>query len=1133
MRKIIALVFVFILCSYVARAAIFTVSSSADSGIGSLRETLQLAAANGSAETDYIYFNITNQPVLISIVSPLILSSNLVIDATTLPGPALGLSSAKVTLKTSVSYVSDVTPIGFSGTSLKNLEIYGFYFSFFANAASRSSTPISLNNCENIIIGAPNKGNVYGKIDVNLSMFKCNKIKVSNNWFAFNPERTELLGTAFGSMLRFYQCDNILIGGDTKAEGNQCGYIYRGMLITGIDPSTQSVQQRGEICVIKNNVFGDELLKGGLSDPHIIQNFKKVELLNNFTSMSAGFSFKDISVGMLIQGNSFGVGALNTQGSYAHSLLDFDACNNVLIGGKDAGQANILANNKYGGFGPGIYATNCGDILLQRNSIYCTAQSIVYKPENSKVELPVINITNYSNGVLTGTATPNSEIEVYTDGECMQCEAKAYAANTMADASGKWTITIPSDIGFTASASINNRTSKFLGLSFLAGNVSVKNTSCGLNNGYIKGLKVIGATRIEWKDSKGNLVGNTEELINVKPDIYTFQAFLGTTCKTQTLSYSVKDGQPQLFTGIMLISPENCNKEDGGIKNLFISNQNDFTTKSFKWIDEKGEVKGNSLILSNVKSGKYTLQLTTADDCVATFGPFEIPAKGVPLIDKVKVNITKAGCGSSNGSITNVIVSGVGKIKLVWKDEQKNIISQESELVNVPGGKYFLEVSDEGICGAAVYDFEIPILNAITIDDQTADIQNASCIADNGHIKKLNIISASTGFSFKWINESGIQVGDKQDLENLAAGKYTLIVDNGYCTANRTFNIIRQSSITYPDFPFMITPATCNLNNGSVKINTADYHENIEFRWLDREGKEIGNSNEILNLSEGDYQLYLRDENKCEIFYKTYVIERITPLSIDPESTHITNDRCGMGVGSVANISIKGGILPYHYTWRNTDGEIISTNIGLDNVKEGLYFLTITDNSNSTCSEQSFNFTISNSGEIISPPIVYPSLLCAEGEGIIRANANTSGMFNLYDKATNGKLLASNETGFFKLNILKSSTFFMSLANGTCESERAVVPIIFSEKAIEIPNSISPNDDGVNDTWRISNIDQYPKASIKIFNRNGNVIFTSEGYQKEFDGKTNGRVIAAGVYFYVINLAPDCKQYSGSLTIFL
>ncbi len=1133
MRKIIALLLLFVLYSYVLRAAVFTVSSNGDSGTGSLREALQMAAANGIAETDYIYFNITNLPALISIESPLILSSNLVIDATTLSGPGLGLSSAKVTMKTSISYISNITPIGFLGTNLKNLEIYGFYFSFFANGASRSSTPISLNNCENIIIGAPNKGNVYGNIDVNINMFKCNKIKVSNNWFAFNPERTELLGTAFGSMLRFYQCDNIVIGGDTKAEGNQCGYIYNGMLITGIDPSTQSAQQRGEICVIKNNVFGDELLKGGLSEPHNIQNFKRVELLNNFTSMSAGFSFKDISVTMLIQGNSFGVGALNAQGSYAHSLLNFDACNNVLIGGKDGAQANTLANNKYGGFGPGVYANNCGDILLQRNSIYCTAQSIVYKPENSKVELPVISITSYSNGTLIGTATPNAEIEVYTDGECMQCEAKAYAATTTADASGNWSITIPSDIGFTASASINNRTSKFLGLSFLAGNVIVKNTSCGLANGSIKGLKVQGATRIQWQDSKGNFVGNTEELINVKPDIYTFQAFLGTTCKTQTLSYQVKDGQPQLFTGIMSISPENCNQSDGGIKNLFISNQSDFTTKSLKWINEKGEVKGNSLTLSNVKSGKYTLQVLTSDDCSAIFGPFEILAKGVPSIDNDKVNVTKAGCGSANGSITNIIVSGVGKIKLVWKDGEGKIISRDSELTNVPGGKYYLEVSDEGTCGAAFYDFDIPILNAITISDQTADIQNASCMADDGYIKKLVITSSDANFNFKWINGSGALVGDKPELENLAAGKYTLIVSNGYCTANRTFNIIRQSPVAYPDFPFAVTPATCNLNNGAIKVNVSGYQGAVRFKWLNEAGAQIGDNNEILNLSEGNYQLYLQDENGCESFYNSYVIKKIIPLLIDAESANIMDDRCGMGVGSITNISIQGGIVPYQYVWRNADHEIISTKAELNNVKKGIYTLTITDNSNSVCSEQSLSFTISNLGEVISPPIVSPSLLCAEGDGMIRASAATSGVFNLYDKATNGNLLASNETGIFKLKISRSSTFFISLANGTCESERAAVPVIFSEKTIEIPSSISPNDDGINDIWQIKNINQYPKASVKVFNRNGNVVFTSEGYQKSFDGKMNGTALPAGVYFYVINLAPDCKQFSGSLTVLL
>ena len=53
------LLFILLCCfSFKAYSAVFIVTSNADSGHGTLREALTLAAANGSATIDYINFNL-------------------------------------------------------------------------------------------------------------------------------------------------------------------------------------------------------------------------------------------------------------------------------------------------------------------------------------------------------------------------------------------------------------------------------------------------------------------------------------------------------------------------------------------------------------------------------------------------------------------------------------------------------------------------------------------------------------------------------------------------------------------------------------------------------------------------------------------------------------------------------------------------------------------------------------------------------------------------------------------------------------------------------------------------------------------------------------------------------------------
>src|SRR5437868_304785 len=85
-----------------AAAAVFVVTSNADSGPGTLREALTLAAANDSTQIDYVNFNLTDISVAgrtLNLKSQLPdVSSNLVIDGSTQTGGYFGVSTAKVAL---------------------------------------------------------------------------------------------------------------------------------------------------------------------------------------------------------------------------------------------------------------------------------------------------------------------------------------------------------------------------------------------------------------------------------------------------------------------------------------------------------------------------------------------------------------------------------------------------------------------------------------------------------------------------------------------------------------------------------------------------------------------------------------------------------------------------------------------------------------------------------------------------------------------------------------------------------------------------------------------------------------------------------------------------------------------------
>lgn len=84
-----------------------------------------------------------------------------------------------------------------------------------------------------------------------------------------------------------------------------------------------------------------------------------------------------------------------------------------------------------------------------------------------------------------------------------------------------------------------------------------------------------------------------------------------------------------------------------------------------------------------------------------------------------------------------------------------------------------------------------------------------------------------------------------------------------------------------------------------------------------------------------------------------------------------------------------------------------------------------------------------------------------------------------------------------------------------------------------IPNAFSPNGDGINDVWVIQYLDSYEGATIDIFNRYGQKVFNSIGYNNPWNGKYNGKTLPVGTYYYVINPKNGRQVLSGSITIIL
>ncbi|RFM28770.1 T9SS type B sorting domain-containing protein [Deminuibacter soli] len=86
-------------------------------------------------------------------------------------------------------------------------------------------------------------------------------------------------------------------------------------------------------------------------------------------------------------------------------------------------------------------------------------------------------------------------------------------------------------------------------------------------------------------------------------------------------------------------------------------------------------------------------------------------------------------------------------------------------------------------------------------------------------------------------------------------------------------------------------------------------------------------------------------------------------------------------------------------------------------------------------------------------------------------------------------------------------------------------------KKVHIPNTFSPNGDNINDDWRIQELATYPEAVLTVFNRYGQAVYNSKGYNKPWNGTYNGQPLPVGTYYYVIDLKNKTQKLTGWVMI--
>jgi gliding motility-associated-like protein len=108
-------------------------------------------------------------------------------------------------------------------------------------------------------------------------------------------------------------------------------------------------------------------------------------------------------------------------------------------------------------------------------------------------------------------------------------------------------------------------------------------------------------------------------------------------------------------------------------------------------------------------------------------------------------------------------------------------------------------------------------------------------------------------------------------------------------------------------------------------------------------------------------------------------------------------------------------------------------------------------------------------------------------------------------------------------------TLFAVARGGCTRTDQVFIKVL---KPPAIPNTFTPNNDGTNDFWIITYLNDYTDCRVQVFTRMGQLVYLSgRGYRTPWNGNRNGKPLPFDTYYYIIEPGNGRLPLTGYVTI--
>ncbi len=509
--------------------------------------------------------------------------------------------------------------------------------------------------------------------------------------------------------------------------------------------------------------------------------------------------------------------------------------------------------------------------------------------------------------------------------------------------------------------------------------------------------------------------------------------------------------------------------------------------------------------VSGLCPGNYTV---TVEDGVGCSDTYSALITQPPQLVATAQLLQPATCSSTNPNTGIAVVTpygGTPDYMYMWSNQ-----FYDSLQIDMYAGTYYITVIDANQCDTVV--------SVVVTDESTMQVtilpQMPSCYGYcDGSAQSVVVLPGTPPYQYNW--STG---GSTDYITGLCAGTYIVTVtDSNFCFRVHGMNVDQpdplETEIQSPGIDCFggNTTLTAHVNSGGTSPYT--------YQWSTSETTQT-----ISNVTPGTYRVTTTDNNGCLDSAEITVLEP-SLMALD---TNQTNVICTGVCNGQIQLFPSGGTPIYTYIWNGTPGNSIATNLC-----EGNYFITVTDSKGCTLT---FSTQVGNNG--YTPPLD----ATADQYNIYIGQSTTlhaQTITNIvqYDWSP-GSSIQGTTMQHPHATPPQTTTYTVTVVdNWGCVNIDTVtinvLDVICDEPYVFVPNSFTPNHDGVNDVLYI----YAPMASevyFAIYNRWGEIVFSTTDVSKGWDGVFRNKEADPAVFVYYLKVTCVGKEIfekQGNITL--